>query len=83
MIKTQVQIPDHLYYKAKAIAEQREWSLAEVIRRGLEHMALAYPVTSAESEWKLPILKSDAFVANFDSLDFKLLSESDEVRSVK
>jgi citrate synthase len=39
MIKTQVQIPDHLYYTAKAIAEQREWSFAEVIRRGLEHRA--------------------------------------------
>jgi hypothetical protein len=34
MIKTQVQLPDELYYKAKAIAEQREWSLAEIVRRG-------------------------------------------------
>ena len=41
MIKTQVQLPDQLYYKAKAIAEQREWSLAEVVRRGIEYMALA------------------------------------------
>jgi hypothetical protein len=32
MIKTQVQLPDELYRTAKAIAEQREWSLAEVMR---------------------------------------------------
>jgi hypothetical protein len=83
MIKTQVQIPDQLYYKAKAIAEQREWSFAEVIRRGLEHMARAYPVTDATTGWKLPVLKSDVFVSHFDRLDFKALSDSEEVRDVK
>ena len=50
MIKTQVQLPDQLYYKAKAIAEQREWSLAEVVRRGIEYMALAYPVTDVSTK---------------------------------
>jgi hypothetical protein len=36
MIKTQIQIPDHLYSEAKRIAREREISFAEVVRRGLE-----------------------------------------------
>jgi hypothetical protein len=83
MIKTQVQLPDELYYTAKAIALQREWSLAEVIRRGLEHMAVAYPVSKDLAPWELPVLKAEAFVSHFDQLDFKALSEADEVRSTK
>lgn len=79
MIKTQVQLPDQLYYKAKAIAEQREWSLAEVVRRGLEYMALAYPVVENAADWAMPILEGSAFDPNFDKLDLKALSESEEL----
>jgi hypothetical protein len=80
MIKTQVQLPDELYHKAKAIAEQREWSLAEVVRRGIEYMALAYPVKASAKPWALPVLKSGDFRPNFDQLDLKALSASDELR---
>lgn len=80
MIKTQVQLPDELYYKAKAIAEQREWSLAEVMRRGLEYMALTHPIRASAKKWELPVLKSGDFQPNFDQLDFKALAESDELR---
>ena len=79
MIKTQVQLPDQLYYKAKAIAEQREWSLAEVVRRGIEYMALAYPVKDGTQGWDIPILSGNAFVPNFDKLDLKALSEKEEL----
>ena len=71
MIKTQVQLPDELYHKAKAIAEQREWSLAEVVRRGLEYMALAYPTRESAKPWALPVLKSGDFRPDFDQLDLK------------
>ncbi|TLD71722.1 antitoxin [Phragmitibacter flavus] len=80
MIKTQVQLPDELYHTAKAIAEQREWSLAEVVRRGIEHMALAYPVRPASKAWQLPMLKEGQFRPDFDQIDFKALAESDELR---
>ena len=80
MIKTQVQLPDELYYKAKAIAEQREWSLAEVVRRGLEYMALTYPVRASAKQWVLPVLKSGDFRPNSDALDLKALAENDELR---
>jgi len=80
MIKTQVQLPDELYYKAKAIAEQREWSLAEVVRRGIEHMALAYPVRESSKPWVIPVLKTENFRTDFDELDFHSLVDADEVR---
>lgn len=80
MIKMQIQLPDQLYRKAKAIAEQREWSFAEVVRRGLEYMAVVYQVTETASDWKMPVLKSGIFAADFDQLDFKTIAASDEVR---
>lgn len=80
MNKTQVQLPDELYYKAKAIADQREWSLAEAVRRGIEYMALAYPVKASAKPGALPVLKSGDFRPNFDQLDLKALSASDELR---
>jgi hypothetical protein len=79
MIKTQVQLPDQLYYKAKAIAEQREWSLAEVVRRGLEYMEMAYPIVKNAADWEIPILEGSDFDRNFDKLDFKALSEREEL----
>jgi hypothetical protein len=56
MIKTQVQIPDELYREAKRMAKEREWSFAELVRRGLEQMVLRRPVHPlvAAQEWKLP-----------------------------
>ncbi len=52
MIRTQVQLPNELYERARRLAEQREISLAEVVRRGLEHLLAIYPV-ERRSEWKL------------------------------
>ena len=55
MIKTQIQIPDSLYREAKRIAAECEMSFAEVVRRGLERMAEAYPSgRSAPSDWQVP-----------------------------
>ena len=36
MIRTQIQLPDPLYKRAKQVAVLRDWSLAEVVRRALE-----------------------------------------------
>ena len=83
MIKTQIQLPDELYRTAKAIAEQREWSLAEVMRRGLEYMAVAYPLRTTEKPWELPVLKAEHFRTDFDQLDLKGLAEADEVRDMQ
>ena len=80
MIKTQVQLPDELYYNAKAIADHRGVSLAEVMRQGLEYMARTYPVRTSAKPWELPVLKSGDFQPNIDQLDLKAFAESDEMR---
>jgi hypothetical protein len=54
MIKTQVQIPDHLYGEAKRIAEEYEMSFAEVVRRGLERVVPAYPPRKSARPWSPP-----------------------------
>ena len=54
MVKTQVQIPDHLYAEAKRIAREYEMSFAEVVRRGLEKLAPGYPPRKAVGKWSPP-----------------------------
>ena len=57
MIKTQIQIPDHLYREAKRIAAEYEMSFADVVRRGLERVHPAFPPRAQPpGEWELPQL---------------------------
>ena len=56
MIKTQIQLPEHLYAEAKRVAREREMSLAEVVRRGVEYITAVYPPLpkSRTKKWSLP-----------------------------
>jgi len=54
MVRTQIQLPDELYREAKRIAEEQEISLAEVLRRGLEHMQRIYRPRSNDHRWQPP-----------------------------
>jgi hypothetical protein len=55
MTRTQIQLPDELYQRAKAFAEQRELSLAEIARRGIELFIARFPADPTPgSQWKLP-----------------------------
>jgi len=55
MVRTQIQLPDDLYRDAKRLAEEHEITLAEVVRRGLEHMIRIYPPRDVTaSGWRLP-----------------------------
>jgi hypothetical protein len=54
VIKTQVQIPDHLYREAKRIAAEYEMSFAEVVRRGLQRLAPSYPPRKPLGDWQPP-----------------------------
>lgn len=74
MVKTQVQLPDDLYREAKRVAREREISLAEVVRRGLEYIVRVYPsVPSAEPEWAPPPPRSlGGFQAQVE--DWRLLA---------
>lgn len=55
MTRTQIQLPDELYQRAKRFAEERELSLAEITRRGLELFLARFPEVSAPKvAWSLP-----------------------------
>jgi hypothetical protein len=55
MIRTQIQLPDALHARAKRLAERQEMSLAELVRRGLEHMLRLYRADEApEPDWSVP-----------------------------
>jgi len=55
MIRTQIQLPDQLYHQAKAFAAERELSLAEIARRGLELFLERYPRTPVPpGQWRMP-----------------------------
>jgi hypothetical protein len=55
MIKTQVQIPDELFERARKVARQNEWSFAETVRRGLEYITTVRPPRGkAGRRWRLP-----------------------------
>lgn len=55
MVKTQIQLPDELYARVKTLAEQKEWSLAETLRRGAELLLERYPhPRSVKKPWSPP-----------------------------
>jgi len=55
MIRTQIQLPDDTFARAKKLCEAREISLAELARRGIEYILSVYaPDSDANREWELP-----------------------------
>jgi hypothetical protein len=77
MIKTQVQLPDELYRAAKELAARKEWSLAETVRRGLEHVLCLFPEPVSAEKWELPVPRPLGGDAIFDNPDWRFeLNES-------
>jgi hypothetical protein len=55
MVKTQIQLPDDLYQRVNQLAKQKEWSLAETLRRGAELFLQQYPPPqSVRQPWTPP-----------------------------
>lgn len=56
MKRTQIQLPNPLYEAALQVAKNREISMTELVRRGLEYMIAVSPVleNSVEKKWELP-----------------------------
>jgi len=63
MIKAHVQIPDDLYHSAKKVAENKEWSFAEVVRRGVEYMTTINQSHEIEVDWDFPLVKNGRLVS--------------------
>lgn len=58
MQRTQIQLPEPLFNQLKQIAAQRDWSVAELVRRGMEAYAQTCAMPSANSkEWVMPLLR--------------------------
>ena len=55
MVKTQIQLPDELYRRLKSVAAEKEWSMAETLRRGAELLLASRPAepTTPRGGWKL------------------------------
>jgi hypothetical protein len=69
MKRIQIQLPDELYQRAKAFAAQRELSLAEVTRCGLELFLDRFPSNeSARGAWQLPRVDAGGIKVPLDSL---------------
>jgi len=43
MVRTQIQLPNDVYQRAKRLADVKEISMAELVRRGLELVMSQYP----------------------------------------
>ena len=55
MTRTQIQLPDETFARAKKVCEAREISLAELARRGIEYILSVYdPDSNAHREWQPP-----------------------------
>ena len=55
MVKTQIQIPDHLFKEAKQLAKESEMSFAHVVRLGLEMILKTRPVgRNPAQRWTVP-----------------------------
>lgn len=55
MTRTQIQLPDDVYARARKICESREISLAELARRGIEYILSVYaPESGAGDHWQPP-----------------------------
>jgi hypothetical protein len=68
MVRTQIQLPDDLFARAKRVAEDREISMTELIRRGLEAILTQYPPLPRKAEWQLPIADVGRVLVPLDQL---------------
>jgi hypothetical protein len=82
MVRTQIQLPDRLYQQAKAFAAERELSLAEIARRGLELFLDRYPQTPVPSgAWHLPRVDGGGIKVPLDQLG-KIAAAEESTRSL-
>ena len=59
MTRTQIQLPDELHRRAKRFAAEREITLAEITRRGIELVLERFPSPRPEKKaWQLPRIDS-------------------------
>ena len=82
MTRTQIQLPDPLYREVQRIAREQDWSMAEVIRRGAEAVARAYPSSKTTPRpWRVaPPLRATLLVS--DPAALRDLAQADGERPI-
>ncbi len=73
MVKTQIQLPEHLFREAKRVAADYEMSFAEVVRRSLERTMPAYPPKHA-APWQPPEPTDLGLRCKIDDDELRLLA---------
>lgn len=81
MTRTQIQLPDELHRRAKRFAAEREISLAEITRRGIELFLERFPASPPEPKgWRLPRIDGGGLQVPLDQLH-GIAAEDEATRS--
>lgn len=77
VVKTEIELPDNLYRRAKAAAAERPCSLAELVRKSLENV-LGKPASKPpkQEKWEPPKPR-DLGWANVHADELKRLAQED------
>jgi hypothetical protein len=69
MVRTQIQLPDEVFKRARRMCRTREISFAELARRGIEELLTQYSETAVVKEaWTLPSLEGVEVKVSLESL---------------
>jgi hypothetical protein len=69
MVRTQIQLPDQIYARARRVAKAKEISLAELARRGIEAILDQYPSPELiGSDWTPPRVRSGGVKVSLERL---------------
>jgi len=69
MVRTQIQLPDEVYARARRVAKAKEISLAELARRGIEAILDQYPSPEViGTEWTPPLVRSGGVKVSLERL---------------
>ncbi len=81
MTRTQIQLPDELYQRAKDFASEREISLAEIARRGVELFLSRFPEHRPNKPaWQLPKINGGGIKVPLSKLRETMMAD-EELRS--
>jgi hypothetical protein len=80
MIRTQIQLPNEIYRRARELAEAREISMAELVRRSLELLISQYPEPDKTvKSWQMP----KAFDLGWRDLTDEEIKEQAQMSSIE
>jgi hypothetical protein len=83
MVRTQIQLPDEVYARAKRFCKAREMSLAELARRGVEMVLDVYPtVAESPAPWTVPAVDAGGVTVPLENVR-DVLADGESGRSLK